>query len=122
MGHAFNDAEELGRFDLTCYALEEIGAHRLTDRREEFQSDWQRNLVHLLPPGTELWSSQPQPGYAGIRTIGGRKENVGVEKESGHCAPCHRPNQKWSRPGARCRFKRPPRPPSKRCLSRLLFG
>jgi len=32
--------------------VEEISTHRLTDRREEFRADWQRNLVHLLPPGS----------------------------------------------------------------------
>lgn len=26
---------------------------RLTDRKEEFRADWDRNLVHLLPPGTD---------------------------------------------------------------------
>lgn len=40
--------------------LEGIGPHRLTDRREEFRADWERNLVHLLPPGAgrgfeEVW-------------------------------------------------------------------
>ena len=106
VSHAFSDTEELGRLELSCYALEEvmaekvravlgqrifavsrdlydifsllthveeravldglpkkldtrgvdverIGAHRLTERKDEFQADWQRNLVHLLPPGTE---------------------------------------------------------------------
>lgn len=37
-----------------------IGANHLTDRREEYRADWQRNLVHLLPPGgrrefDEVW-------------------------------------------------------------------
>jgi predicted nucleotidyltransferase component of viral defense system len=41
-------------------ALEEIGPNRLTDRREEFRADWERNLAHLLPPGAgmgfaEVW-------------------------------------------------------------------
>jgi predicted nucleotidyltransferase component of viral defense system len=32
---------------------QEVGVGRLTGRREEFRADWERNLVHLLPPGSE---------------------------------------------------------------------
>lgn len=30
-----------------------LDSTRLTSRKEEFRSDWERNLVHLLPPGME---------------------------------------------------------------------
>jgi predicted nucleotidyltransferase component of viral defense system len=41
------------KLDVRGLGPEEIGAGRLIDRREEFRADWERNLVHLLPPGGE---------------------------------------------------------------------
>ncbi len=46
--------------DVRGLGREEIGAGRLTGRREESRADWDRNLVHLLPPGgrrefDEVW-------------------------------------------------------------------
>lgn len=41
------------KLDVRGLGLEGLGAGRLTGRREEFRADWERNLVHLLPPGGE---------------------------------------------------------------------
>ena len=41
------------KLDVRGLGLEQIEAGRLARRREEFRADWERNLVHLLPPGGE---------------------------------------------------------------------
>ncbi|MGD2123676.1 MAG: nucleotidyl transferase AbiEii/AbiGii toxin family protein [Gemmatimonadota bacterium] len=41
------------KLDVRGLGPEGLGAGRLTGRREEFRADWERNLVHLLPPGGE---------------------------------------------------------------------
>ena len=33
--------------------VEAVDLRRLTDRKEEFEADWERNLAQLLPPGVE---------------------------------------------------------------------
>lgn len=48
------------KLDVRGVDWEGIGSHRLTDRRREFRADWDRNLIHLLPPGAgkgfdEVW-------------------------------------------------------------------
>ena len=41
------------KLDVRGLGPEGLGAGRLTGRREDFRADWERNLVHLLPPGGE---------------------------------------------------------------------
>lgn len=41
------------KLDTRGVDLGEVGARRVTDRKDEFKADWDRNLAHLLPPGTE---------------------------------------------------------------------
>ncbi|WP_420464049.1 hypothetical protein [Candidatus Palauibacter sp.] len=33
--------------------LKAIHLHRMTERKDEFRADWERNLAALLPPGAE---------------------------------------------------------------------
>jgi len=41
------------KLDSKGVVVEETSSQRLIDRREEFRADWERNLVHLLPPRAE---------------------------------------------------------------------
>ena len=48
------------KLDVRGLESEGLRTGRLTGRREEFRADWERNLVHLLPPGggkgfDEVW-------------------------------------------------------------------
>jgi len=59
-----------------------MGREDLTTRREEYRADWERNLLHLLPPGAgrefhEVWD--PVVDYLsrlGASLRGGRKADL----------------------------------------------
>ena len=82
MVHAFSDSVEIGTVELRCYSLEEVMAEKIRAvlgqriyavsrdlydiaflrphvddekvRKDEFEADWERNLVHLVPEGEAL--------------------------------------------------------------------